>query len=110
MMEMPPELGLLAEMLDSGKLHVLRQRVLERRFLKTQLERFSERVFFFPVGVQPNLQAPIQVFLNGICMADPNDYAFRVVGKDTKVAVVIFKHDLHIQDIIQATYENVPPQ
>ena len=61
-MEMPPELGLLAEMLDSEKLHPLRQRILHRRYLKTQLERFTDRIFFFPVGIQPNLDAPIQVF------------------------------------------------
>jgi len=109
-MEMPPELGSLAEMLDSGKLQPLRQRVLERRFLKTRLERFSGRVFFFPLGIQPNLKVPIQVFQNGLCMADPHDYAFRVVGKDTKVAVVIFDHELPVDDIIQASYENVPPK
>ena len=108
-MEMPPELGQLAAMLDSDKFHALRQRVLERRYLKSQLERFSDRVFFFPIGIQPNLKAMIQVFQNGICMADPHDYTFRVVGKTTKVAVVVFKHDLHPQDIIQATYENIPP-
>lgn len=109
MMEMPPELGLLGEMLDSGKLHVLRQRVMERRFLKSQLERFSDRVFFFPVGIQPNLRVPIQVFLNGICMADPNDHVFRVVGKTTQVAAVVFHNELHVRDIVQASYENVPP-
>jgi hypothetical protein len=109
MMEMPPELGLLAEMLDSDKLHVLRQRVMERRYLKSKLERFSERVFFFPVGIQPNLRAPIQIFLNGLCMADPNDFAFRVVGKDTKVAAVIFNNPIFDEDIVQASYENIPP-
>ena len=109
-MEMPEELADLAEALDSGKLTVLRQRVYERRMLKTPLVRFTDRIFYFPFGVQPNLKTPIQVWMNGITMAENMDFVMRVIGSKIRLAVVVFQNPLTELCNSQAQYENVPPE
>jgi hypothetical protein len=108
-MEMPKELADLAAMLDEGKLALLRERVSERRMLKTPLSRFTDRIFFFPFGIQPNLKAPIQVWVNGITMAEDMDFVVRVVGSKIRLTVVVFQNPLTDLCNSQALYENIPP-
>ena len=108
-MDVLEELEELAEMLDEGKLSVLRQRVSERRMLKSALTRFTDHIYFFPFGIQPNLKTPIQVWANGITMAENMDFTVRVVGSKIRLTVVVFNNPLTGSCNSQALYENVPP-
>jgi hypothetical protein len=109
MRDLPPELTKFEEMIDSDSFVPLRQRVYERRMIKTPLSRFTERIYFFPIGIQPNLHAPIEVFCNGLIVSNAQDYFIRVVGEKNPVAVAIFDYRLSDEDVVQARYENVPP-
>jgi hypothetical protein len=109
MMDLPPELAEFEEMIDSDSFVPLRQRVYERRMLKTPLVRFTERIYFFPIGIQPNLDAPIEVFCNGLVIAEGHDYIVKLVGKELRVAVAVFDRNLSSEDVVQARFENVPP-
>ena len=107
---MPEELADLAEMLGEGTVIALRQRVYHRRILRTVLTKFTDRLYFFPIGIQPNLKADIELFINGVNMTENHDFCIRVVGSKLKVAVAVLKNPLSDpRDAVQAKYENVPP-
>lgn len=107
---MPEELADLAAMLAEGTLTPLRERVYERRMLKSPLSCFTDCIYFFPFGIQPNLKAPIQVWVNGIVMAENMDFTIRVVGtKKLQLTVVVFQNPLTTLCNSQALYENLPP-
>jgi hypothetical protein len=108
-MSVQDELVELAELLDGGTFHVIRERVTEGNWLRPVLGRFSARIYFFPVGRQPNLGEPIMVFLNGIVQMQDGDFQLQIVGTKRKLVVVVFDHDLSPLDTVQAQYENVPP-
>lgn len=106
--DLPPEFAVFEEYVDSDSFIPLRQRVSNRQLLHTVLIRFTERMYFFPIGLQPNLKAPIDIICNGLMASAMHDYYIKVAGKKNRVAVVVFHFPKAPGDLVQARYENTP--
>lgn len=107
--EMPEdELARLAEMLDGGKLHVLRDRYGRPRRVRQGLTRFSDRVWMFPFGVRPDEGQPVQVFVNGVGQYMGEEVEIVRVGERSRATVAVTYRVLRDGDVVQATYVAVP--
>jgi len=108
-MDLPVELIDFVAMLDEGTVQPLRQRATERIRLRSALTRFSDRVYFFPFGIQPNLDQPVTVFLNGMVQMQDEDFVLLNLGTRLRVVAVVFDETLSELDTVQAQYDNTPP-
>jgi len=104
-----PDLEDFTNFLNSGNLVLLRARISEKHLFRSKLERFSDRVYYFPFGVQPNLEKPVMIFANGMVM-DASEFSLHIVGPESlQVVAVVFQEGLTEECSAQASFENLLP-
>jgi hypothetical protein len=98
------ELEELADVLDSGKLELLRDRYETARRIKQPLEMYTSRIWLFPFGVHPSSRHPVQVFRNGLAQWMNHEVKLFKVGSRRPLTVAVFQRETRPGDRVQATY------
>ena len=102
------ELEELAEILDSRRLEVLRDRHPRARKTKQPLSRYSSRTWLFPFGVRPSPSQPVEIFRNGMAQWMDKEVKLYQIGRMRPITVAVFLHEIREDDVVQATYTAVP--
>jgi len=102
------ELEELAEILDSRKLEVLRDRHPRARKTKQPLSKYSSRIWLFPFGVRPSSRHPVDIFRNGMAQWMDTEVKLYQIGVLRPLTVAVFLHETRDDDVVQATYTAVP--
>jgi hypothetical protein len=100
----------LADLLDSGKLEVLRDRHARARRTKQPLSRYTSRIWLFPFGIHPSSRHPVEVFRNGMVQWMDNEVKLFQIGRARVITVAVFLHETREGDRVQATYVAVPSE
>lgn len=102
------ELNLLAEILDSGRLHVLREKFDRPREVRQGLSRYTDRVWFFPFGVRPDESQPVRVLVNGLGVFMGEECVLVRVGNAHPLTVAVMSRPLGRDEVVQAVYVATP--
>lgn len=104
-----PELELreLAEILDSGELHILRERADHPRHVRQDLTRYTDRVWLFPFGGDPDERLPVDVFLNGLVLSR-GEFELVRVGSREPVTALVFERPVGAGEHVTSTYTAMP--
>lgn len=101
------ELRELAEILDSGELSILRDRSEHPRYVRQDLTRYTDRVWLFPFGGDPDQQLPVDVFVNGLVLAR-GEFELVRVGSREPVTALVFDRPVGIDEHVTSTYTALP--
>lgn len=102
------ELRELGSILDSGELHLLRDTSGQPRYVRQDLTRFTDRVWLFPFGGDPDERMPLEVFWNGLCLRQDHEFRLVRVGSRDPVTALVVAIPVKSGDSLTSTYTMLP--
>lgn len=103
------ELLELAKLIESRKVVAINDWYDKPRRTKHGLHRYTSRIFFFPHGIHPVPNTPVEVFRNGLAVWMGKEAQLATIGGDNhSITVVVFSTELPEGDRVQATYTAGP--
>jgi len=102
------ELSELASILDSGEFRLLRDMSGLPRFVRQDLTRYTDRLWLFPFGGDPDPSQPIDVFLNGLVLRAGHDFQLVQVASRQPITALVFDHPTSTGDAVTSTYTALP--
>ena len=105
-MDLPEaDIEALAQLLDEGNLVILRAPNPRARRVKEALQRYTDRIWLFPMGAVPDRNHEIRVFRNGLPVYMGHEAEIVRVGRSQPIyAAVLLVPASSPLDVVQAAY------